>query len=99
MLRWTCLVLLSAVVAQAQAPADPSSRRVADRIRALEREAAQLAGQAKTLLGELRALEVERDLRVAEARLADAAAADARTALRASTERLTVLEQQRIEQL
>jgi septal ring factor EnvC (AmiA/AmiB activator) len=99
MFRGICLVMLAAVVAQAQAPADPSSRRVTDRIRALEREAAQLAGQAKTLLGELRALEVERDLRVAEARLADAAATTARTALRASTERITVLEQQRVEQL
>lgn len=92
-------VLLSALTPHVQAQAPDGARRVSDRIRALEREAAQLAGQARTLIGELRALEVERDLRVEAAREADAAAAEARAALAATTARLAALEQQRIEQL
>jgi septal ring factor EnvC (AmiA/AmiB activator) len=91
-------VVVAALTAHAQTPVDPS-RGVTDRILALEREAAQLAGQAKTLLGELRALEVDRDLRVEQARRADAAAAAARRDLQATTERIATLDRQRLEQL
>ncbi len=46
-----------------RARADAVSQRVADRIRALQREAEALASQEKTLLVELRKLEVERQLK------------------------------------
>ena len=93
------MAMLVVSIGRAQAPADPSARRVTDRIRGLQQEATQLAGQARTLLVELRALEMDRDLRVEEARLADASAAGARTSLQATTERIGALEKQRVEQL
>ena len=75
------------------------SRRVNDRIRALQTEATRLAGQTKTLLGDLRALEIERDLQREHAKEADASAAAAQTSLQQTTQRLTDLEAQREAQL
>jgi septal ring factor EnvC (AmiA/AmiB activator) len=66
---------------------------------ALRREADRLALESRTLLGDLRQLEITRDVQVEEARLAEAAAADAEAALQQATERLAVLEQQREAQL
>jgi murein hydrolase activator len=86
-----------AIGAAAQAP--DSARRVDERIRALQRENEQLARQTQTLVVELRRLEIERDLRVAAAQQAEAAAADARTALERTTARLATIEQQRLAQL
>jgi len=60
------------LLAQAQAPvtdqsaADAASRRAADRIRALQRESDLLASQERTLLVELRKLEVDRELKSEE---------------------------------
>lgn len=90
------LVLLCAALA-AQAP--ESARRVDERIRALQRENEQLARQTQTLVVELRRLEIERDLRVEEARQAEASAAQAREALERTTVRLAGIEQQRVAQL
>ena len=73
--------------------------RIDQRIRALQQEAERLAGAARTLLNELRALEVERDLRRNEALQAEAAAAAARAALASTSARLDMLEQERIDQL
>ncbi|HSK09274.1 MAG TPA: peptidoglycan DD-metalloendopeptidase family protein [Vicinamibacterales bacterium] len=50
--------------------------RATARIRALHQEAEALARQERTLLGDLRRLEVERDLRIEESRRLDAEAAD-----------------------
>jgi septal ring factor EnvC (AmiA/AmiB activator) len=66
------IALLSSVTPRAQAPlsdqqrAEAAAHRAADRIRALRREADTLASQEKTLLGELRGLEVERTLKSEE---------------------------------
>ena len=70
-----------------------------DRIRALQAEADRLAGQARTLLGDLRKLEVERQLQ--ETRLRDARAAidTGRAAIEVSNQRLAALDQQRVSQL
>jgi septal ring factor EnvC (AmiA/AmiB activator) len=85
---------------QAQSPAsDATSQVVGERMRALQREAAQLAGQTKTLLGELRTLEIARELRRAEAGEADRALAQSRAALAQTSERLDSLERQRVAQL
>lgn len=66
-------VLLAAMCGtsgRAQGPsasqAEALAQRAAGRIRALQREADGLAGRARTLLGDLRRLEVERDLRTAQ---------------------------------
>src|SRR5690349_4692127 len=44
--------------------ADAAAERTADRLRALQREADTLAAQERTLLGELRRLEVDRQISV-----------------------------------
>jgi len=66
------------------APQDPAAR-AGERIAALQREAEALASQERTLLGELRKLEVERDLRLEESRRLDAEAAAVRARIDATT--------------
>jgi septal ring factor EnvC (AmiA/AmiB activator) len=85
--------------AQDRSRTESQARRVDDRIRVLEREADQLAGQARTLLGDLRKLEVDRDLQAERLKESESAVAAARTAVQQTTERLTALEQQRVAQL
>jgi septal ring factor EnvC (AmiA/AmiB activator) len=91
-------LVCAASLSHAQAP-DPQSRRVDDRLRALQRENDQLAKQATTLLGQLRQLEIQRDVRVEEWKQAEAAAVAAQAAFVQSTERLAMLELQRTAQL
>ena len=93
-------MLLAGEVLTAQAPRqDAQARRVGDRMKALQREAEQLATQSKTLLGDLRQLEIERDLRTEEARQAETAAAATERSLVTTSARVTDLEQQRAAQL
>ncbi len=80
------------VSAQQPAPATPAPR-AADRIVALRHEAEMLAAQERTLLGELRKLEVERDLRVEEARTLDAEAASVAARIDEATRQIGVLDQ------
>lgn len=96
------MCLLSAVVIAAQAPdrgTDPRARRLTDRMRSLQNEADQLAGQSRTLLGDLRRLEIERDLRTADAARADAAAEQAQQAVGHTLDRIAQLQSQRDAQL
>jgi septal ring factor EnvC (AmiA/AmiB activator) len=104
--RLTCLVALLAVAtigAQAPAPdrnaTDVLARRVNDRIRSLQGEADRLAAQARTLLGDLRKLEIQRDIAVEQIKEADFAVAQAQASLQQTTDRLTALDQRRIAQL
>jgi septal ring factor EnvC (AmiA/AmiB activator) len=81
------VAVFGTVVLLAQAPADRSrlqtpAQRAADRIRSLQRESDALAVQEKTLLVELRALEVERQLKTEQLASVDRDA-------RATEERLT----------
>ena len=94
----TVAVLCTASAIAAQAP-DPQARRVDDRMRALQRENEQLASQATTVLGELRKLEIQRDLLLQEWKQAEAAAAEAQQALAQSGDRLAELELERTAQL
>ena len=91
--------MLMCLVAAAAGAQDPQTRRFDERIRALQTESERLARQAQTLIGGLRQLEIDRDLRVEEATKAEAAAAEAQQALTATAERLTALDQQRAAQL
>jgi septal ring factor EnvC (AmiA/AmiB activator) len=75
------------------------ARRVNDRIRTLQAEADRLASQSRTLLGDLRQLEIQRDIAAEKVKAADADVAAAQMALQQTTERLTELEQQRESQL
>lgn len=73
--------------------------RVSQRIRALQSEADRLAGESRTLLGDLRKLEVEQQLQVERVKEARAAVARGQAAIQQSTARLEWLEQQRTAQL
>ena len=100
----SCIVVLAlsaSLAAQTldRGGADAEARRVNDRIRALQAEADRLAGQARTLLGDLRTLEVERELQDERVREAQAAIASGRAAIDTSGERIAALEQQRVSQL
>ncbi len=89
----------AALAAQTPPAPDTQGQRITDRIRALQREADRLAGEARTLVGDLRKLEVERDLKAEQAKQAAAEAAAAQDSLRQTTDRLASLELQRLAQL
>jgi septal ring factor EnvC (AmiA/AmiB activator) len=86
-------------MAQDRAAADALAKRVSDRIRALQAEADKLASQARTLLGDLRQLEIQRDIAMQHVAEADAAVAQAQGSLKQATDRIAALEQQRTAQL
>jgi septal ring factor EnvC (AmiA/AmiB activator) len=93
-------LLLSAVVplvTRAQEGAD--EQRITDRIRALQREAGRLAGESRTLVGDLRQREIDRDIKVEQLKQAEAAMNEAEKGLQNTTTRLSDLEVQRINQL
>lgn len=93
------IVLMAAGAASAQPTPQSAQRRVNERILALQREAQQLAARSRTLLDELRQLEVERDLQNEKLAEAEAAAAEATAAVQQSAQRLAALEEQRVAQL
>ena len=77
--------------------ADPA-KRAADRIRALQRESDELAARERTLLVELRKLEVDRQLKVEELGRYEREAADVERKLSATAKRLNELRQKADEQ-
>jgi septal ring factor EnvC (AmiA/AmiB activator) len=89
--------LFLAPVLLAQESAD--TRRITDRIQALQREAERLAGESRTLVGDLRQREIDRDIKAAQLKQAEAAMGEAERALQNTTTRLSDLEVQRINQL
>ena len=90
------LLACSAVRAQqpAQADTDALSRRAAERLKTLHEEAEKLASQEKSLLGELRRLEVDRQIRSEELRQAESAAAKVAAELVALDRQIATLERQ-----
>lgn len=87
------------VAAQDRQAAESMARRVNERIRALQAEADRLASQARTLLGDLRQLEIQRDIAAEKVKATETSVAQAQLALQQTTDRLTALEQQRESQL
>jgi len=83
----------------AERPQTSQADRASRRIRALQSEADFLAGESRTLLGDLRKLEVEQLLQVERVKEARAAVARGQAAIQQSTARLQWLEQQRLAQL
>ena len=79
--------------------AGAEARRVNDRIRALQNEADALVGQSRTLIGDLRALELERQIQIERVRDAEAAIAESEAAIAQATADLARLETQREAQL
>lgn len=78
---------------------EAAARRVTDRIRALQNEADRLAGQARTLLGDLQTFEIDRELQIERVRQAQAAIAEGQGAMADTARRLASLEEQRVAQL
>jgi murein hydrolase activator len=96
------LALLTAIAltaaAAAQSPdrtTDATARRVNERVRSLQAEADKLAAQSRTLLGDLRQLEIRRDIAAEQVKTADAVVGSAQAALQQTTDRLNALETQR----
>lgn len=93
-------VLLGALASQAGAraqagpDADALARRATERIRALQREADALAARERSLLVDLRRLEVERELRTEQAALGQRDLDAIQRELDANAERVAALEQQ-----
>jgi septal ring factor EnvC (AmiA/AmiB activator) len=83
----------AAVSAPAQQAPPSADVRATDRLSALRREAEVLAGQERTLLGDLRKLEVERDLRTEEARTLDAEAVALGRRIEETTGQMAALDQ------
>ncbi len=94
----SALIVVATVVLSAQPSdrerAEALARRAADRMLALQREADSLANQEHTLLGDLRKLEIEREIKTAELKQADAAVSRAQAELDATAARMTTLESQ-----
>ena len=93
----TIFIALGLFVAQAAPPQDraaaDASKRAADRIRALQREADELLARERTLLDELRKLEVERQLKVEELNKFEREAAETERKLAATSKRFATLRQ------
>src|SRR4029077_12631216 len=75
-----------------RAATEALARRTTDRIRALQQEADRLTAQEKTLLVDLRKLEVDRQIKVEKARERAADAAQHGADLSATTTQLASLE-------
>ena len=89
------VLIVGANQARSQAPdrnaANPTAQRAAERIRALQRESDALAKQERTLLVELRRLEVERELRTAELATVERDLKETRAKAEATTARAAAL--------
>jgi septal ring factor EnvC (AmiA/AmiB activator) len=68
------------------------ARRAAERLQALQREADRLTSDERTLLGDLRKLEIERQIKAEELKRVDADAARVQTELDESSARMEALE-------
>ena len=92
------VITIVSAIAQSQAPAadqpavDAASKRAADRIRALQKESDSLASQERTLLVELRKLEVDRELKSEELTSAERDLRRAREKVAATSARAAALQ-------
>ncbi|HEU4686852.1 MAG TPA: hypothetical protein VFS23_00750, partial [Vicinamibacterales bacterium] len=95
------LFLLATVLAPLATRAQESgdAQRISDRIAALQREADRLAGESRTIVGDLRQREIDRQIKADQLKQAEGALAEAERALHDTTTRLGDLELERINQL
>ncbi len=89
--------LLAHAAPQDRSTAD-ASKRAAERIRALQREADELLARERSLLGELRQLDIERQLKTEEVTKFEREAAETERKLGATEKRLLTLKQRADEQ-
>src|SRR5882672_10269066 len=87
---------VSSVVGTAQtsdrARTEALARRATERLQALQREADRLASEERTLIGDLRKLEIERQLRAEQLKQVDADAAKVQAELEATAARMESLD-------
>jgi septal ring factor EnvC (AmiA/AmiB activator) len=90
------ILVTAAVFGQLQPPerarTEALARRATERLRALQREADRLASDERTLLGDLRKLEIERQLRAEQLKQVDADAARVQAELDATAARMESLD-------
>ena len=99
-MRLTAVALLAALTSLAAgAAAQDPQERAADRLRTLREEADALAKREKSLLVDLRRLEVNRDIRLQEQRDAEKALASANEELNATVAQLEALEQRQASEI
>jgi len=100
---WSAIVfglVVSASLALAQTPVDDRAtmaERAAERIRALQREADRLANESRTLLGDLRRLDIERQINAATLAESEEELTIVTAALETARERVAALEARRQE--
>jgi len=97
-LRLGAGVVVAAVALAAQSPADEARARAAERIRTLQAEADRLAAQARTVFGDLRRLELQREIAQQEVLRAETDLARVTAAQRQAGARLAALEATRVAQ-
>ena len=88
--------MICAATLVAQSPADEARTRAAARIRALQGEADRLAAQARTVFGDLRKLELEREITQQEVLRAEADLGRVTGTQQQAAARLTTLEATRV---
>jgi septal ring factor EnvC (AmiA/AmiB activator) len=89
---WLLAVTISGQQTPDRARTEALARRATERLQALQREADRLASEERTLLGELRKLEIERQLRAEELKTLDADAAKVEAELAATDQRVQALQ-------
>jgi septal ring factor EnvC (AmiA/AmiB activator) len=93
-----CCILAVPVLVLAQQPerarTEALARRAGDRLQSLQREADRLASEERTLLGDLRRLEIDRQIKAEQFQQAAAAVTKVQGDLNATTERIDHLQQQ-----
>ena len=99
-MRLSALVLLAALTSWSDGAAGQDlQQRAADRMRALREEAEALATREKSLLVDLRRLEIDRDIRLQSQRDAEKALAAANVDLSAAVTQLDALEQRQASEI
>lgn len=91
-------LVVATITLAAQSPADEARARAAKRIIALQAEADRLAAQARTVFGDLRKLELEREIAREKVARSEADLAGITTAHAQATARLRALEATRVAQ-
>lgn len=91
-------LVVATITLAAQSPADEARARAAKRIIALQAEADRLAAQARTVFGDLRKLELEREIAREKVARSEADLAGITTAHAQATSRLRALEATRVAQ-
>src|SRR5215831_7226637 len=92
---FACSALIAVVVAQQndRARTEALARQAGDRLQALQREADRLASEERNVLGDLRKLEIERQLKAEELKQIDMDTAKVTAELDSISARTTALEQ------